>query len=225
MVRFTDGRTELVSAGQSTSSTAPLEAPPPAVAPIAGAPAESTAPQAPDLSCSNAVRSCRETTGAVRSSMREGDPNRALRFLAERGRTTFDADGRCGGRDIDACQDELRYLHAEALNQAGRLDDAIAAYRGLDRRTAPRAMRQNALYAAAQIERRSGHNDAARADYERALEVAPQGALREEILIGAMEAEELAGETGRARSLARRYLGEYPTGIGASGARRLAQPR
>jgi hypothetical protein len=225
MVGFADGRTELVSAGESASWTPPLEAPPPAVAPAAPSPTGSTAAQAPDPPCASALRSCRETTSAVRSSMREGDPNRALRSLAERGRTSGDVEGRCGGQEIGACQDELRYLHAEALNQAGRLDDAVAAYRGLDRRTSPPAMRQNALYAAAQIERRRGHNDAALIDYERALGVAPRGALREEILIGAMETEELAGETGRARSLARRYLGEFPTGIGAAGARRLAQPR
>ncbi len=222
MVRFADGKTELVSAGQSTSSPAPMEAPAAPIVPVVPAPA---APQLPAPACSNVLRSCRETTGAVRSSMREGDPNRALRDLAERGRAAFDLDARCGGEEIGACQDELRYLHAEALNQAGRLDDAVAAYRGLDRRSAPRAMRQNALYAAAQIERRRGRNEAARADYERALEVAPRGALREEILIGAMEAEELAGETGRARSLAHRYLDEFPAGIGAPTARRLAPPR
>jgi FecR protein/Putative zinc-finger len=223
MVRFADGRSQLVSAGQSTSWTVPLEAPPPALLP--SAPPPGPAPEARALSCSNVMRGCRETSAAARASMREGDPSRALRLLAERGRNSAEVEARCGGSEIAACQDELRYLRAEALNQSGRLDDAIAAYRGLDRRTAPAAMRQNALYAAAQIERRRGRSDAARTDYARALEAAPRGALREEILIGAMETEELAGQPGRARALARRYLGEFPDGIGAAGARRLAQPR
>jgi anti-sigma factor RsiW len=225
MVRFADGRTDLVSAGQSTSSIAPPDAPPAALVPGPSPPAATVAAEAGAPSCSIAMRSCRETSGAARSSMRQGDPTRALRILAERGRSAFDPDARCNGPEIAACQDELRYLRAEALNQAGRLDDAVTAYRGLDRRTAPSAMRQNALYAAAQIERRRGRNDAARADYERALEAAPRGALREEILIGAMETADLTGQAGRARSLARRYLDEFPNGIGVAGARRLAQPR
>jgi len=215
-VAFADGRTELVSAGQTTSSIEPILPP---------APAHLVPPAAEAPDCSVVMRSCRETTTAARSSMRAGDPSRALRILAERGRGSADVPARCDSPGIGACQDELRYLHAEALDEAGRLDDAVAAYRGLDRRTAPPAMRQNALYAAAQIERRRGHNLAARADYERALDAAPRGALRGEILMGAMETAALAGESARARALALRYLEEFPAGIGAPGARRLAEPR
>jgi outer membrane protein assembly factor BamD (BamD/ComL family) len=83
-------------------------------------------------------------------------------------------------------------------------------------------MRQNALYAAAQLERRRGRSADARADYERALEVAPHGALHEEALIGAMETAELAGEAVRARALAKRYLEAFPRGLSAANARRVA---
>jgi hypothetical protein len=233
LVRFVDGRTRFVSAGESAASLEPEEAPPPpadeAPPPVVDAtpvvdaqPAVVDAPPARVATCAGALRACRDTTATVRSTMRGGAPERALHLLAERGHAAAELDGRCGGEPLGACQDELRYLHAEALNQAGRLDDAIAAYRALDRRGAPAAMRQNALYAAAQIERRHGHGDDARVDYERALEVAPRGALREEILIGAMETEQAAGNSGRASALAHRYLGEFPGGIGAPTARRLA---
>jgi ferric-dicitrate binding protein FerR (iron transport regulator) len=228
-VQFVDGRTRFVSAGESATSFEPAVEP--------AAPADETAPTlepatVPDapaaraLTCAGAMRACRETTGAVRASMREGEPGHALRTLSERGRTTSELEARCGGDDLGACQDELRYLRAEALNQAGRLDDAIAAYHALDRRSAPPAMRQNALYAAAQIERRRGHDGAARTDYERALDAAPQGALREETLIGAMETAQASADPRRAGALARRYLGEFPNGIGAPTARRLvSSPR
>ena len=83
-------------------------------------------------------------------------------------------------------------------------------------------MRQNALYAAAQIERRRGRNGDAQADYERALGAAPRGALREEALIGAMETAQAAGDLGRAGALARRYLREFPAGLDARTAARLA---
>ena len=224
-MRFVDGRTRFVSAGESAASFEPAEQPP--------APRTETPPRRPSTTsleapparaptCAGAMRACRETTGAVRASMREGDPGHALRILSERGRATSELEARCGGEELGACQDELRYLHAEALNQAGRLDDAIAAYHALDRRSAPPAMRQNALYAAAQIERRRGHDGTARADYERALDAAPRGALREETLIGAMETAQASGDPRRAGALARRYLGEFPNGIGAPTARRLA---
>jgi len=222
LVQFSDGRTQFVSAGESATSAPPSEAPPAPRTTAAVPPLELEGPPARLGTCSTALRACRDTTASVRSTMRGGEPGRALRLLAERGRPTLELDPRCGGEPLGACQDELRYLRAEALNQAGRLDEAIAAYRALDRRGAPAAMRQNALYAAAQIERRRGHGDDARADYEHALDVAPQGALREEILIGAMETEQAAGNGGRARALAHRYLGEFPSGIGAATARRLA---
>ncbi|HLK93523.1 MAG TPA: FecR domain-containing protein [Polyangia bacterium] len=226
LVSFVDGRTQFVSAGESASSFEPAASAaavtstqdlPPAAA--LAVPREVSA--ARPVWCASVVRSCRDATGSVRASMRGGDPTRALRMLAEHGHAASELEARCGGEELGACQDELRYLHAEALNQAGRLEEAIAAYRAIDRRNAPSAMRQNALYAAAQIERRRGHQSQARADYERALDVAPRGALREEILIGAMETEEVAGAAGRASALARRYLVEFPHGIGAPTARRL----
>ncbi len=145
---------------------------------------------------------------------------RALRMVAEARRAARDGSAGCGG--ARACEDELRYLHAEALNQAGRLDDAVAAYHALDRKGAPSAMRQNALYAAAQIEKRAGHVAAASADFERALAVAPRGALHEEALVGAMESARAAGDAPRARALAARYLEEFPRGLAAPAARRLA---
>jgi anti-sigma factor RsiW len=226
-VQFADGQTRFVSAGESADSFAPAEQPAaPASEAMTGPATVLDAAPARAPTCAGAMRACRETTGAVRASMREGEPGHALRILSERGRAASDLEARCGGDDLAACQDELRYLHAEALNQAGRLDDAIAAYHALDRRSAPPAMRQNALYAAAQIERRRGHEGAARTDYERALEAAPHGALREETLIGAMETAQASGEPRRAGALARRYLGEFPNGIGAPTARRLvSSPR
>jgi len=223
-VQFVDGHSRFVSAGESAASFEPAEQPPAPSSELPGPPEPTVlgAPSTHAPTCAVAMRACRETTGAVRASMREGDPNRGLRILAEHGRATSDLEPRCGGDDLGACQDELRYLRAEALNEAGRLDDAIAAYHALDRRTAPPAMRQNALYAAAQIERRRGHDGAARADYERALDASPRGALREETLIGAMETAQASGDPRRAGALARRYLGEFPNGIGAPSARRLA---
>jgi len=221
LVQFADGRTRFVSTGESADSVEPaLEPPAPSQVAPPAAGLEALVVRPP--TCAGAMRFCRDTTGAVRASMRAGDPARALRTLSERGRATFELEGRCGGDELSACQDELRYLRAETLNQAGRLDEAIGAYHALDRRNAPPAMRQNALYAAAEIERRRGHDGAARLDYERGLKVAPRGGLREEILLGAMETEHSAGNAGRASALAHRYLAEFPTGIGAATARRLA---
>jgi outer membrane protein assembly factor BamD (BamD/ComL family) len=152
--------------------------------------------------------------------MRGGGSARALRQIAEARRDLRAADETCAGSAGD-CEDELRYLNAEALNQAGRVDDAVAAYRALDRRAAPPAMRQNALFAAAQIERRQGHLAAASADFERALAAAPRGALHEDSLVGAMDSARAAGETARARALAARYLEEFPRGLVAPAARKL----
>ena len=83
-------------------------------------------------------------------------------------------------------------------------------------------MRQNALYAVAQIERRQGRMAAAAADFERALAAGPRGALHEDALVGAMESARAAGEGARARALATRYLREFPHGLAAPAARRLA---
>jgi hypothetical protein len=150
--------------------------------------------------------------------MRAGAYARALGLL---GAPVAGRDGPvCDGR-LGDCGDELGYLRAEALRLSDRLDAAIAAYKALDRRGAPAPMRQNALYAAAQLEQRQGLAQQARADYERALSAAPRGALHEEALMGAMEAAAAAGDAARASSLARRYLDELPDGRGAAAARRL----
>ena len=207
-VRFSDGRETSVSSGESAQSTTRQVAP-------------ATAPSAPPAGCGSTVRTCESTTRAVRQSMRGGDAERALRLVAAGTRATHEADGDCGD-GLAACEDELRYLRAEALHQAGRLDDAIGAYRALDRRGAPAATRQNALYAAAQIEERRGLGLAARADYERALAAAPRGALGEEALVGAMESAQAAGDPAGARLLAQRYLDQFPHGLKVAVARRLA---
>src|SRR5262249_39916094 len=151
--------------------------------------------------CAEIARVCQGSARAVRAAMRGGDPERALRMITDARRATPDDDASCPGRAA-ACSDELRVLHAEALNQAGRRDDAVAAYRALGGRGAPEAMRQNALYAAAQIERRQGNLAAATADFERAAAAAPRGALRDEALVGAMESAEAAGDAPAARALA-----------------------
>ncbi|HEY7372039.1 MAG TPA: FecR domain-containing protein [Polyangia bacterium] len=217
-----DGRTTLVSAGDSYDWVPP-GAEPPATEPPARAVDEplDEAP-APDRSsgCADSARSCQAAARAIRATMRGGDSERALRMIADAGRV---ARAACPG-GAGACDDELRYLHAEALNQAGRLDDAVAAYRALDRRGAPSAMRQNALYAAAQIERRQGRPAAAAADFERASAAAPRGALREDALVGAMESAQAAGDGARARTAAGRYLEEFPRGLRAPAAHKLVGP-
>jgi len=152
--------------------------------------------------------------------MRKGEAPHALRLIGDGNREAAETGPRCDAV-IGACRDELGYLHAEALNQAGRAGDAIAAYHALDRRGAPAAMRQNALYAAAQIERQRGWTARARADYERALAAAPRGALGEEALVGAMESAHAAGEDSRARAFAARYLRSYPGGLARDSAHRL----
>ena len=214
-VELADGHTTLVSAGESFDSGAASDtevAPPAAVA--------SPASVAP-MDCADITRACQVAARAGRASMRGGDAERALRIVTEARRAGNDVDGGCGG-GARACEDELRYLRAEALNQAGRLDEAVGAYRALDRKGAPSAMRQNALYAAAQIEKRTGRLSAASADFERALAVAPRGALYEEALVGAMETASATGDDARARAFATRYLGEFPRGRAAPAAKRLA---
>ncbi|HEX6836792.1 MAG TPA: hypothetical protein VF334_09480, partial [Polyangia bacterium] len=119
------------------------------------------------------------------------------------------------------CRNELGYLRAEALRSSGHVDEAIAAYKMLDRPDAPSATRQNALYAAAQLERRLGKLAAARGDFDRALAAAPGGALREEAMLGAMETADNAGDHVGAIAAARRYLDTFPKGIGAARARRI----
>ena len=221
-VRFADGRSTFVNAGGSVDSAAPGGVVPDDVAAAEAAPA--LPPQPPSdrpPACADVTRACQVTARSVHGAMRGGDTQRAMRLIADGGRDARAADTNACP-EIAPCQDELRYLRAEVLNQAGRFDDAIAAYHALDRRGAPPAMRQNALYAAAQIERRQGRLAAARADYERALAVTPRAALHEEALVGAMETASAAGDSARARALATRYLKEFPRGLAVATARQLA---
>ncbi|HEY2748676.1 MAG TPA: hypothetical protein VGL86_28850, partial [Polyangia bacterium] len=127
--------------------------------------------------------------------------------------------GACADR-VAACRDELGYLRAEALRLMGKLDDAVAAYRALDRAGARPTTRQNALYAAAQLERRQGRADAARLDFEAALSASPKGPLRQEAMLGAMQCAAAAGGD-VALAAARRYLAAFPSGMGADEARRI----
>jgi len=231
-VLFADGRQTLVSAGEGASTLRPeppREQPPPEAQPPAPPPSGDERSSATGRAavqgttaarCAEVARSCQTTAGAVRATMRGGGSSRALRQIADARRELRAAGPRCE-ESASACEDELGYLHAEVLNQAGRLDDAVAAYRALDRRGAPAAMRQNALYASGQIERRQGRPAAAAADFERALAAAPRGALREDALVGAMESAQAAGQGARARGLAGRYLREYPRGLAAPAAERL----
>jgi tetratricopeptide (TPR) repeat protein len=167
------------------------------------------------------VRGCQAAARAARDSMRGGDNERAARQVTAASRSLRDADASCG-RVLGDCDDELRYLRAEALRGAGRFEDAIGAYRALNRGGAPAATRQNALYAAAELERRRGRRAAALADYESALAAAPHGALHEEALVGAMECADLVGDHAQAAKLARRYLSELPDGRARAVARRLS---
>jgi ferric-dicitrate binding protein FerR (iron transport regulator) len=222
-VRFADGSERPVAAGESASWPTP-EAPPPPAAPEASAPVVSSTAgleAQPALTCGAVVRTCEEAGRAARRSMRSGDAARALRLIAAGSHEAHDPDGSCASNLI-ACEDELRYLRAEAFRQEGSLDEAVAAYHQLDRHGAPAAMRQNALYAAAQIEERQGRKRQAHSDYERALGAAPEGALREEALAGSMESAAALGDLARARRLARRYLETFPSGLRVATARRLA---
>jgi hypothetical protein len=205
----------MVSAGDTASSipTAAPAPPPPALAP---APAPATDPDG----CAATARACQGGARAARDSMRAGKYDRALRLVAGAEHDAGPGFAACGEAAV-ACAGELGYLRAEALRGSGRMGEAIAAYKALDRRGAPAATRQNALYAAAQLETRRRRPVEARADYERALAAAPRGALHAEALLGAMESAAAAGDAAGARALARRYLAELPDGLGAATARRL----
>jgi len=117
------------------------------------------------------------------------------------------------------CLDELGYLRAEALRQAGRLDGAVTSFKSLNRAGATRAMRQNALYAAAQLERRLGRGEDARQSLERAYAANPDGALSEEALAGLLDLLESTGAD--AKTAAERYLNRFPQGMVAARARRI----
>ena len=239
-VALSDGHRQLVSAGETLvwpppAAPAPALSPPPpstmssSTSSSASAPPRAGEPMPRELtaSCAEARRSCEATARAARDSMRAGDHPEALRLLAASARDRHHgrAGVGCGGASVADCEDELGYLRAEALRGAGRIDAAIAAYHGLDRRRAPPAMRQNALYAAAELEARRGRAARARTDYERALAAAPRGALGAESLLGAAESARSAGDGTAAVSLARRYLDEFPVGLGAARARRIVDGR
>lgn len=182
-------------------------------APRVPAPVRPAAPQPPHV-CASPPVSCGPLTQAVRAAIRGGAYERAESLIEPALRP------RPNCRPL-VCRNELGYLRAEALRESGRLDEAVAAYKMLDHRDAPSATRQNALYAAAQLERRLGKLAAARSDFDRALAAAPGGALREEAMLGAMEAADRAGDHVGAVAAARRYLDAFPNGIGAAQARRL----
>lgn len=227
-VTFASGEHRFVSTGETLAS-------PPPEAASAGTPSEEPSP-APDESpaptrprespaaCSEIRRLCESIALAARESMRAGDLRRALRQLGAVARPlrAAHASESCNRAGVAACQDELGYLRAEALRGAGRVDAAIAAYRRLGGRAQPAAMRQNALYAAAELESRRGHSARARADYQRALAAAPRGALAGESMLGAMDSAASLGDHTAAASLARRYLAGFPAGLGAARARRIA---
>ena len=221
-VVFRDGRTRLVSAGETADSIPEPGASPPLPSSSLSSPLSSPPGARGPSGCAETRRACEATARAVRESMRAGDREKALRLLSLEDHKRHD-DGAAGGcpSGAGACADELGYLRAETLRGAGRIDDAIGAYKALDRRGAPPAMRQNALYAAAELERRQGHPRRARADYQSARTAAPRGALREEARVGEMDSALEAGDGAAAQILARRYLREFPAGLGAAQARRL----
>jgi hypothetical protein len=80
-------------------------------------------------------------------------------------------------------------------------------------------MRQNALYAAALLERRLGRVAHARQAFEQAFAVHPEGALAEEALAALLEL--LPTGSAAARATAQRYLARYPRGMAATQARRM----
>jgi hypothetical protein len=217
-VRFADGTERPIAAGENAAW--PMPAAPPAAVVF---PVPASASGEGRLTCGAVVRACEEAGRAARRSMRSGDAARALRLIAAGNHGARDPDATCAP-SLTPCEDELRYLRAEAFRQEGRLDDAVAAYHQLDRRGSPAAMRQNALYAAAQIEQRQGHKARAHSDYEKALGAAPEGALGEEALVGSMESAAALGDMALARQLARRYLATFPSGLRVATARRLAGP-
>ena len=156
---------------------------------------------------------CAEAGARARKAMRAGSPARALEVVDEA--LGMAADCSPGPR----CLDELGYLRAEALRQAGRLEAAVTAYRSLNRPGATRAMRQNALYAAALLERRLGRAADARQCLEHAYAAYPDGALAEEAMAALLEL--LEPTSADAHATAERYLARYPQGMAATRARRI----
>jgi len=178
------------------------------------APAEQPAARVSDPETHQCPKSnCSETGARARKAMRVGTPARALDLIDE-------AIGRAMDCPPEArCLDELGYLRAEALRQSGRLEAAVAAYRSLSRAGAPKAMRQNALYAAGLLERRLGHGEDARRTFEQSYTVNPDGALAEEALANLLELADPS--SAEAKAAAERYLDRYPKGMAAMRARRI----
>jgi ferric-dicitrate binding protein FerR (iron transport regulator) len=157
--------------------------------------------------------SCAEAGARVRKAMRVGNPGRALDLVEQ-------ALGQAADCPPEArCLDELGYLRAEPLQQAGRIEAAVAAYRSLNRPGATRAMRQNALYSQALLERRLGHAADARQSFERALAASPEGALAEESMAAWLELLDPASAD--ARAVAGRYWKSFPHGVAATRSRRI----
>jgi ferric-dicitrate binding protein FerR (iron transport regulator) len=181
-----------------------------------GSPEPSSAPEvAPATAASHPCPATRCTEAGLRArkAMRAGTPARAV-DLVEQALGQF-ADCSPSQR----CLDELGYLRAEALRLAGRLEAAVGAFRSLNRPGATRAMSQNALYAAAQLERRLGRTADARGSLERAYAAYPDGALAEEALAALLDLLEPA--SAEARATAERYLARFPQGVAAGRARSI----
>ena len=219
-VQLADGSRRIVGAGESTTTeTARRRMARPIAAARGAGRRDVDTLRAP--SCAAIARGLPGDGARGAPGMRGGDNERALRLVAGASRSARDSDAECA-RELLACEDELRYLHAEALRGAGRIDDAVAAYKALNRPGAPAAMRQNALYAAAELERRKGRlREAGRRLRERARGRAPGRAARGGA--GRLHGERARGRRPRARAgaFARRYLAEFPSGRAAPAARRL----
>lgn len=221
-VRVTQGRVAVFRAGDAvphpveagqTFWLAPESPPaPPSLAPVEPA-------SVPDTAASGAAppSDCGTVAARARRAMRAGQPARALSLLSE------GAPAGAGLQGSQRCRDEIGYLHAEALRASGRVREAIAAYLRLDRRGAEPAMRQNALFAAGELEERAGRQRAAYQRFEGALVVAPAGGLREEAMAGAVRTAFAAGDGKRARAAALRYLAAYPDGASAARARQIVE--
>jgi TolA-binding protein len=153
---------------------------------------------------------CEGRIATARKAMRADKPQKALAVI-EAALAAGDA------RMPTRCQDELGYLRAEALRQSGETAQAITAFKSLDRPRATKAMRQNALYAAGQLEARRGNQAQAGRLFDRAYSSYPDGALAEESLAGLLEAQARAGAG--AQGTARRYLDRFPSGMAAARAR------
>ena len=180
-------------------------------APSAPSPFPDVEPAPEPQTCAKST--CADESARARKAMRAGNSMRAIAIVEE----TLGKFENCA--PTSRCLDELGYLRAEALRQAGRLDGAVMAFKSLNRAGATRAMRQNALYAAAQLERKLGRSEDARQSLERAYAAYPEGALSEEALAGLLDL--LESTDAHARVAADRYLARFPQGMAAARARRI----